>query len=104
MIGEPSDRLDALIVSLAAVVSLLVIAALCRRFAFGRTATILWMILGLIWGIPGLLTLLALRQFPARVPCPSCGRRRVVTRKFCEHCESPFNNPAMQGVEVFEMV
>jgi hypothetical protein len=77
---------------------------LSRRYAMGRSASLLWTIFNLFAGIPGVLTLLSVRQLPAHVVCPHCGKRRVVTRDLCEHCAAPFSMPTLEGIEIFEMV
>jgi hypothetical protein len=77
-------------------------AALCRRYAFKGSAVLLWAAFGLITGIPGILTLLAVRHLPARVACPHCARQRVVNRETCEHCGEPFAAPPLEQIEVFE--
>lgn len=77
---------------------------LSRRYALGRSASLLWTIFNLFAGIPGILTLLSVRQLPAHVVCPHCGKRRVVTRDLCEHCAAPFSMPTLEGIEIFEMV
>ena len=35
-------------------------------------------------------------------PCPSCGRKRVVTREACEHCGAAFGRPIQDGTEIFD--
>lgn len=90
------------IVCCVGIVSAAMVIAVCRRHAFSRTATTLWAAFGLVTGIPGVLTLLALRQLPARIRCPNCARLRVVTRENCEHCGAPFGAPPSEQIEVFE--
>jgi hypothetical protein len=96
-------RIDVAVVSIMAVASALAIVPLCRRYVLDHRATILWIITALLLGLPGVLALLALRQLPARTICPSCGKRRIVTRENCEHCGAPVGRPANEGIEVFEM-
>ena len=67
-----------------------------RRTQFGWAFGVFWL------GIYGVLMLLALREWPARVPCPSCGRKRVVTREACEHCGAAFGRPIQDGTEIFD--
>ena len=81
-----------------AVVNLLV----CWRRAFGRGALTAWTIWGFLLGPTGLLLLLCIQDWPARVACASCGDRRRVDYDSCEHCGAPFPTPALDGTEVFE--
>jgi len=91
--------------ALAGVASLLSAAAAFSRgkiYAFtpGRLRT--WTAIALLLGPLGLLTMLALIEWPALEQCPACGKNRIVTSEHCEHCGEPFAAPAMDGTEVFE--
>ncbi len=73
-----------------------------RRLGDGRRGQIAWA-LGVFWlGGYGVLLLLALRAWPARVPCPHCGRQRVVDNETCEHCGAAFARPKRDGTEIFD--
>lgn len=74
---------------------------IARRRLFKPLQSAVWA-LGMFWlGIPGLLMLLSMEDFPARVSCHQCKKMRVVTRDICEHCAVPFPGPAMDGAEIF---
>jgi hypothetical protein len=75
---------------------------LARRHAFSRGRSIGWSLCGLVWGLTGLLLMLAVQEWPARVTCPKCRKPRVVTRDTCEHCGAPHAAPAADGTEIFE--
>src|SRR5262249_36166043 len=45
---------------------------LARRYAFSRARCFDWSLCGLLWGPAGLLLMLAVQEWPARIPCPSC--------------------------------
>jgi hypothetical protein len=75
---------------------------LARRYAFSRARCTVWVVCGFLYGWVGLLLLLALEEWPARVGCPSCGRPRRVDRERCEHCGAEHAVPARDGTEVFE--
>jgi hypothetical protein len=75
---------------------------LCRRYVMPTVPTIGWMLFLLLTGLPGLIAFLSVNEWPAREPCPSCGRRRVVTREKCEHCGAAFAPPQKVGIEIFE--
>jgi hypothetical protein len=75
---------------------------LSRRSAFPATSLWTWTILVFLLGPWGLLTMAALQEWPARVPCGGCGKRRVVTRQECQHCGRPFAPPEKIGIEIIE--
>jgi hypothetical protein len=50
----------------------------------------------------GLLLMLALQEWPARILCPKCRKPRVVTRDTCEHCGAAHAMPEPDGTEIFE--
>jgi len=73
-----------------------------RRCAWSRAGRAAWAF-GAFWlGLYGVLLLAALDAWPAREPCPHCGRRRVVTRERCEHCGAGFVVPLPDGTEIFD--
>jgi hypothetical protein len=76
--------------------------AIGRTYAFPRPRLATWALIAFLCGLGGLVLMLALIDRPARVPCPSCGRKRIVTRERCEHCGAPFAPPAPDGTEIFE--
>jgi hypothetical protein len=73
-----------------------------RRYAFTSREQLLWTTIGFFGGALGVALMLALREWPAREPCATCGRRRVVNRERCEHCGAEFERPALDGTEVFQ--
>ena len=56
----------------------------------------------LLFGWVGLVLMLVLQEWPARVACPQCRKLRVVTRDTCEHCGARHASPAPDGTEIFE--
>jgi hypothetical protein len=89
---------------LSAAACALVCFLLARRYSFSRAGCLGWALCGLLFGLAGLLLMLALQEWPARIACPGCGRPRVVTRETCEHCGAPHAAPAADGTEIFEEV
>ena len=75
---------------------------LTRRYSLPRSARLGWSAFLLLSGFPGLLALLSVEEWPARVPCPNCKKLRVVCRKHCEHCGATFSAPAKKGTEIFD--
>jgi hypothetical protein len=75
---------------------------LARRYAFSHPRRIGWALGGFAFGWVGLLLMLTLQEWPARVRCPSCGRERRVDRDRCEPCGAPHALPATDGTEIFK--
>src|SRR5262249_7603403 len=75
---------------------------LARRHAFSRAPRRGWLLCGLLFGLTGLLLMLALQEWPARIPCPSCRQPRRVDRDHCEHCGAAPTLPTPDGTEIFE--
>jgi hypothetical protein len=73
-----------------------------RRSAFSRAGCVGWALCGIAFGWTGLVLLLVLQDWPARVGCPSCQRPRRVDRVCCEHCGALHATPAPDGTEIFE--
>jgi hypothetical protein len=90
------------LIILSAVASALGCIVLARRCAFSRARNIGWSLIGFTFGWVGLVLMLALQEWPARVACPKCGKLRVVTRDTCEHCGAEHAKPAADGTEIFE--
>ena len=72
-----------------------------RRYSFTPRARVGWALFLLFSGVPGLLAFLSVQEWPARVPCPSCKRLRVVDREQCEHCHAAFAPAEKAGTELF---
>jgi hypothetical protein len=89
---------------LSALIAALACFFLARRFAFSTAGRVGWLLFGLLWGLAGLLLMLALYEWPARVACPKCRKLRVVTRDTCEHCGAEQSSPEPDGTEIFEPI
>ncbi len=102
---SPIDYWQVFLVScLSGLLAVILAWLICRRCGDSRRGQIVWA-LGIFWlGGYGVLLLLALRAWPARVSCPSCGRLRVVNRSTCELCGAQFARPRQDGTEIFEEV
>jgi hypothetical protein len=90
------------LIVLAAAASALGGLVLARRYAFSRGKSIAWALVGFFFGWVGLILMLVLQEWAARVACPKCRRFRVVTRDSCEYCGALQAAPARDGTEVFE--
>jgi hypothetical protein len=89
---------------LSSAVCALACLLLARRYCFSRTRCLGWSLCGFLFGATGLLLMLAVQEWPARIACPGCRKPRVVTRDTCEHCGAPHAAPALDGTEIFEEV
>jgi hypothetical protein len=75
---------------------------LARRYSFSGARRLGWGLCGLLFGPTGLLLMLALQEWPARIPCPSCRQPRRVDRDRCEHCGAAHAPPEPDGTEIFD--
>jgi ABC-type transport system involved in multi-copper enzyme maturation permease subunit len=73
-----------------------------RRYRLPLPARLGWAAFQLCFGIPGLLAMLSVEEWPTREACPHCKKLRVVDREKCEHCGANFAPPETNGTEVFE--
>jgi hypothetical protein len=101
---SPENFVVTAIVLLAGVASLLCAALallVAQRCAMSRRAQVRWALGVFALGPFGLLMMLAMFGWPARVDCPSCHKKRIVERDNCEHCGAAFPEPAQDGTEIF---
>ena len=100
--GPVRAQVVIIVMSLMAIACVVVTVRLARRYAFSRGQRWGWSVFNFLAGAVGLALLWCLRDWPARLPCAACGKRRVADRDRCEHCESAFPSPASDGTEIFE--
>jgi hypothetical protein len=93
----------AVLMIFSAVVCAFVCFLLARRHAFSRVSRVGWAVLGFAFGWVGLVLMVALHEWPARIACPECRRLRVVTRVTCEHCGAAHAVPVPDGTEIIEL-
>lgn len=72
------------------------------RYRLSAGARRWWTLWGLLLTPAGVVLMWCLPDWPARVRCALCGRRRVVERERCEHCGAAFPDPPRDGTEIFE--
>jgi hypothetical protein len=90
------------LILLSAAACALVCFLLARRYAFSGAGCIAWPLMGFLFGWVGLLLMLVLQEWPARIVCPKCRKLRLVTRDTCEHCGALHAAPAADGTEIVE--
>ncbi len=87
------------------VLASLIYAALAWRFGLRHQVSPktrwLWTISVFWTGLFGLLTLLVLREWPPRIACETCGKKRSVAQETCAHCDAAWPVPALDGTEIF---
>jgi hypothetical protein len=77
-------------------------ACLCyrRQRNYGLPWTISWTVFVLVFGVPAYVGYLFHRSWPARLPCPSCGRLAPRDRSACFACGHEFPAPIPKGIEI----
>lgn len=70
-----------------------------EQFARQRLA---WTVFAFFFGVCGLLAFWIANDWPRRVACPACGRKRSVERETCEHCGAGWPAPKQDGTEIWE--
>jgi hypothetical protein len=90
------------LILLSALVCALTCFLLARRYSLSFAGRLVWTLCGLAFGPAGLLLMLAVQEWPARVACPGCRKPRVVTRDSCEHCGARHALPRSDGTEIIE--
>jgi len=75
---------------------------LARRASLPVGRTVLWVALTLIFGLGGLLAYRLSTDWPARVSCPRCARKRSVAAVPCPRCHRPWEALPDSGAEIFE--
>ena len=83
-------------------VGLIATAGLVRRYRLGRGATLTWLGLALLLGLHAPLTLICLRERPARAKCPACGKPRPLGEGTCPHCGAAWPVPGDPATDVVE--
>jgi hypothetical protein len=72
-----------------------------RRYHLAPPARLGWTVFIFLTALPGYLALWCAYDWPARIACPACQKRRTVDRPQCEHCAAPFPPAEKNGTEIF---
>ena len=103
-------KLPSLRIPLARLAMLFAISAalgLCASFwarhaGFSRENARRWAAFVFFFGLPGLITFRLAADWPARVQCPICSRKRSVEAEECPRCHSVWAPPEPNGTEIFD--
>ncbi len=102
---EPGRRAYSLKFWYASLIASIVCVALVqiplRRVQFAGQR-IPWTIFVLFYGVGGLIAFYLVQNWPRRVVCPKCEKKRSTERETCEHCGAGWPEPQRDGTEIFE--
>jgi len=88
--------------SLASLFFALLTIAWCRWMHFSWQRAWAWAAFVLAFNLAGLITFRLVADWPVRVRCPQCSRKRPVEESLCPHCGAPWPAPVSRGIEIFE--
>jgi len=74
------------------------------RAGFSKMNAAEWACFVFATGPAGLLTFITAADWPVRVPCPACGRKRAVGEEECGACAKAWGAPEQNGREIFDGV
>ncbi|MEO6054778.1 MAG: hypothetical protein ABIP97_12270, partial [Chthoniobacterales bacterium] len=61
-----------------------------------------WSIFIIAYGFAGLIVFFILQDWPRRIKCYACGKKRSVEQLTCEHCNAAWPSSPEDGTEIFE--
>lgn len=73
-----------------------------HRVGLTRGQTVGWIIMTLVFGLPGFLVFRMCTAWPTQVQCPHCSRLRPVSANACPRCQQTWQAVAPNGSEIFE--
>lgn len=73
-----------------------------RRMHFSWKRAGAWAAFVLAFNIAGLITFRLVADWPVRVRCPQCSRKRAVEENLCPHCGAPWPAPVRSGTEIHD--
>jgi hypothetical protein len=62
-----------------------------------------WVAFVLAFNLAGLVTFRLVADWPVRVRCPQCNRKRPVDEPLCPHCGASWPAPVSRGTEIFDI-
>jgi len=75
---------------------------LARWDGFSWKVAVARAVLTFAFNFAGLLTLCLVTDWPVRVRCPLCHRKRPVEENECPHCRGPWPSRPRSGIEIFD--
>jgi hypothetical protein len=84
------------------VLSALAGMVLVKRLQLSPSARCWWLVFIVFYGVGGLLAFWLVNDWPTRLACPRCGKKRSVADADCEHCGASWPLPVRDGTEIFE--
>jgi hypothetical protein len=97
-----NERILGIMAPIIAVLGALVIIRFLPRRTSGGASRFVWIIIAACCGLCAIPLLISLKDAVPMEVCAGCGKKRLVNRKLCENCGKPFENPAPEGIEIFE--
>ena len=91
-----------LLSSIVSVALTLLTVVWSRRLNFSWGRTWAWALLVLAFNIAGFLTFRLVADWPSRVPCPQCSRKRPVEETLCPHCQAVWPATPPSGIEILD--
>ena len=89
-----------LLVVLHAIIGGLGAFLLARSRVSAKQSQLIWMVIGVLVGVPAWLAAVAVYPRPVVESCTACQRRRRVDTDRCEHCHAEWDVPEMVGIEL----
>ena len=96
---DVGTRVTILSVLLAAVT-----LAWARQSAFTWAQSWRWAIFVLLFNLAGMITFRLVADWPVRIKCPSCQKKRRIDLPACPHCGAAWPTPARDGTEIVDEV
>jgi len=73
-----------------------------RSAGFPKRQVWWWAAFVFCFGLPGLIVYRFSADWPRRVACPNCGRKRSLETGNCPHCHEAWRQPERNGTEIFD--
>ncbi len=89
-----------LLVVLHAIIGGLGAFLLARSRVSAKQSQLIWMVIGVLVGVPAWLAVVAIHPRPVVESCTACQRCRRVDTDRCEHCHAEWDVPEMVGIEL----
>jgi hypothetical protein len=72
------------------------------RLRLSRLERGVWLVFLMFYGIAGLLAFRVVNDWPLRLTCGKCGKKRSAEDANCEHCGEGWPLAVKDGTEIFE--